>query len=60
LSARSGCHRRARVLDVPCGDGRISVELAARGHDFTGVDLNEAFLSRAARKAEERGVARSM
>ncbi|MGA9160012.1 MAG: class I SAM-dependent methyltransferase [Actinomycetota bacterium] len=47
---------RARVLDVPCGEGRISVELAARGHDVTGVDLNETFLSTAARRADERGV----
>jgi SAM-dependent methyltransferase len=47
---------QAKVLDVPCGDGRISVELAARGHDVTGVDLNETFLAEAAKKAEERGV----
>lgn len=46
----------ARVLDVPCGDGRISVELAARGHQVTGIDLNETFLAAAAQKAEERGV----
>jgi len=47
----------SRVLDVPCGDGRVALELAARGHAVTGVDLNEAFLSQATRKAEERGVA---
>jgi SAM-dependent methyltransferase len=47
----------ARVLDVPCGDGRISLELAARGHDVTGVDITERFLAEAGRKAEERGVA---
>jgi SAM-dependent methyltransferase len=46
----------AKVLDIPCGDGRISVELAARGHDVTGVDLNQAFLSVAKHKAEDRGV----
>jgi SAM-dependent methyltransferase len=46
----------ARVLDVPCGDGRVSVELAARGYDATGVDLNETFLAAAARKADERDV----
>jgi SAM-dependent methyltransferase len=28
-----------RVLDVPCGDGRHALALAARGHDLTGVDL---------------------
>ncbi len=47
---------RATVLDVPCGEGRISIELAARGHEVTGIDLNETFLAAAARKAAERDV----
>lgn len=47
---------RASVLDVPCGDGRIAVELAARGHQVTGVDLNEVFLAAAARRSEDRRV----
>ncbi len=34
----------AKVLDVPCGGGRHSLELAARGHRVTGVDLSEDFL----------------
>ncbi len=37
----------ARVLDVPCGGGRHSVELAARGHRVTGVDLSADFLKAA-------------
>lgn len=45
-----------RILDVPCGDGRISLELAARGHDVIGVDITERFLAEAGRKAEERGL----
>jgi SAM-dependent methyltransferase len=51
-----GLHRPAPVLDVPCGEGRISIELAARGHDVTGVDLNERFLADGRRKAQERGL----
>lgn len=51
-----GLSSPAKVLDVPCGDGRISIELADRGHDVTGVDLNEAFLAEAARKAGDRGL----
>jgi ubiquinone/menaquinone biosynthesis C-methylase UbiE len=51
-----GLSSPAKVLDVPCGDGRISIELAARGHDVTGVDLNETFLAEAARKAGDRGL----
>ncbi|HVL80244.1 MAG TPA: class I SAM-dependent methyltransferase [Actinomycetota bacterium] len=35
----------ADVLDVPCGTGRHSVELATRGHRVTGVDRSERFLS---------------
>jgi SAM-dependent methyltransferase len=46
----------SKVLDVPCGDGRIAVELASEGHEVTGVDLNETFLGTAARKAEQRSV----
>jgi SAM-dependent methyltransferase len=36
-----------RVLEPACGSGRLAVELARRGHDVTGFDLNEAMLARA-------------
>jgi cyclopropane fatty-acyl-phospholipid synthase-like methyltransferase len=41
----------ARVLDVPCGNGRHSIELARRGYRCTGVDLSPEFLSLAAESA---------
>ena len=47
----------SEVLDVPCGDGRIAVELAARGHRVSGVDLQPEMIDEARRKAAERGVA---
>lgn len=37
----------ARLLDVPCGNGRHAIELARRGHSVTGVDLSEEFLVQA-------------
>lgn len=44
------------VLDVPCGDGRISLELAARGYEVTGVDASGHFVAEARRRAAEGGV----
>jgi SAM-dependent methyltransferase len=35
---------RMRVLDVPCGTGRITTQLAARGLDVVGLDITERFL----------------
>ena len=37
----------ARLLDVPCGGGRHSLALAARGYAMTGVDLSPVFLAAA-------------
>jgi SAM-dependent methyltransferase len=34
-----------RVLDVPCGTGRIAVPLAERGFTVAGLDISEAVLS---------------
>jgi SAM-dependent methyltransferase len=34
----------ARVLDAPCGTGRLSRRLASAGLEVTGVDLSAAFL----------------
>jgi SAM-dependent methyltransferase len=36
-----------RVLDIACGQGRLSRRLAARGADVTGVDISDAMLDRA-------------
>jgi len=43
----------ARLLDVPCGDGRHAIELARRGYRLTGVDISGGFLA-AAREASLR------
>ena len=41
------------VLDAGCGTGRIARELARRGADIVGVDLDEQMLSTARRKAPD-------
>lgn len=47
LKAREG----QRVLDVPCGKGRIAIPLARAGLCMTGVDLTQSYLRAAARRA---------
>lgn len=42
----------ARVLDLACGWGRHSIELARAGFRVTGLDLSETLLKRARRRAE--------
>src|ERR1017187_5278180 len=37
----------ARLLDVPCGNGRHAIELAKRGCRMTGVDLSAEFIDEA-------------
>lgn len=46
----------AHVLDVPCGAGRIAIELASRGHRLTGVDISQGFLESARRISRERNL----
>ncbi|HEX3299231.1 MAG TPA: class I SAM-dependent methyltransferase [Actinomycetota bacterium] len=41
----------SRLLDTPCGTGRISKRLRAMGHDVVGIDASDRFLD-VARRAE--------
>lgn len=43
----------ASVLDAGCGTGRVAIELAARGVDVVGVDLDAVMLEQARAKAPE-------
>ncbi|HAR44805.1 MAG TPA: class I SAM-dependent methyltransferase, partial [Nitrospiraceae bacterium] len=54
-----GRNRSLRILDVGCGTGRHSVELAKRGYAVTGIDLSEALLNKARQKAAAAGVTAS-
>jgi SAM-dependent methyltransferase len=46
----------SRVLDAPCGNGRLTLELAARGFRTTGVDLAAPFV----REGREQAAARKL
>jgi 2-polyprenyl-3-methyl-5-hydroxy-6-metoxy-1,4-benzoquinol methylase len=56
LIAELGLEHDQRVLDLPCGHGRHSVELARRGLRVVGVDLNDAPLEMARAAARDAGV----
>ena len=46
-----------RVLDVPCGAGRLAIPLTRRGAAVTGIDLSSEALDRARDDARAAGVA---
>lgn len=42
-----------RVLDAGCGTGRMAIELARRGYDVVGIDLDDVMLTQARAKAPD-------
>ena len=53
------CEPGAHVLDVPCGNGRLSFELAQRGFRVTGVDISGEFIDEARARATDQPAATS-
>ncbi len=51
-----GRRTETRILDIGCGTGRHSIELARRGYTVVGIDLSESLLKRAREKAAEAGL----
>lgn len=48
--------KNVKILDVGCGIGRHSIELAKRGYKVTGIDLSESQLKRAKEIAAKEGL----
>ncbi|MCD4783233.1 MAG: class I SAM-dependent methyltransferase [Candidatus Eremiobacteraeota bacterium] len=46
----------SKILDVGCGTGRHSVELAKKGYKMTGIDLSAGMLEKAREAASKEGV----
>ena len=49
-------NKSLKIIDVGCGTGRHSIELAKRGYQVTGVDLSISLLKKAEEKANKAGV----
>lgn len=55
LASALQCGPKAHLLDVPCGNGRLSFELASRGYRVTGVDISAEFIEEARTKSSKAG-----
>jgi 2-polyprenyl-3-methyl-5-hydroxy-6-metoxy-1,4-benzoquinol methylase len=49
-------NKSLKILDVGCGTGRHSLELAKRGYNVTGIDLSESQIKKAREKAKTSGL----
>ena len=47
----------ARILDIGCGDGWLSIKVARQGFRVWGIDASETAIARARRASESAGVA---
>lgn len=56
ISQNRGFAEENLILDLGCGTGKMTLELASRGYDMTGVDLSSEMLDIARVEAEERGL----
>lgn len=50
-------HAGEHILDVGCGTGNFSLELARKGVKVTGIDISEPMLAKARKKAADAGLA---
>ena len=55
LWRRLAAERGGPVLDLGCGTGRVALDLAAQGHDVTGLDVEPALVAEFAARARGSG-----
>lgn len=48
--------KEARILELCCGTGRLTVPIAQDGYDITGIDYTSSMLDQAKIKASEAGL----
>lgn len=53
---KNGVSDRASILDIACGTGKMTLELARRGYTLAGVDLSPEMLSLAQSACAEEGL----
>lgn len=46
-------NKSIKILDIGCGTGRHSLELARRGYNITGIDLSESMIGKAVKNAKK-------
>ena len=56
IESEIDANKNVRILDIGCGTGRHSIELAKRGYDVVGIDLSDCQLKKARSKAASAGV----
>ena len=49
-------HKSARILELCCGTGRLTIPIAKDGYTITGVDITRSMLEEAKLKASKEGV----
>ncbi len=58
IEQQIGFDKTVRILDIGCGTGRHSLELARRGYEVVGIDLSLGQINKAQEKAAALGINR--
>ena len=53
IESEAGFDKNRKILDIGCGTGRHSIELARRGFKVTGIDLSESMINKARSNAKK-------